>query len=95
MFGLVTGLPFSAAFRVVFAFNQTVASFCPALVGGLARLGGLPTAMVSDNDACIVASRRSGLVTLVEEVAALYGQLLVRPAVLRPYFPLARGSSSG
>lgn len=91
VFGLVTGLPFSAAFRVVFAFNQTVAAFCPALVGGLARLGGLPTAMVSDNDACIVASRRGGLVTLVEEVAALYGHLGLRAVALRPAFPEGKG----
>jgi transposase len=39
VFGLVTGLPFSAAFRVMFAFNKTVAAFCPAMIGGLARLG--------------------------------------------------------
>ena len=91
VFGLVTGLPFSAAFRVVFAFNQTVAAFCPALVGGLARLGGLPKAMVSDNDACIVAARRGGLVTLVDEVAALYGQLAVKAVALRPYFPQGKG----
>jgi len=91
VFGLVTGLPFSAAFRVVFAFNQTVAAFCPALVGGLARLGGLPKVMVSDNDACIVAHRRGGLVTLVDEVAALYGQLGLKPVPLRPYFPEGKG----
>ena len=91
VFGLVTGLPFSAAFRVVFAFDQTTASFCPALVGGLARLGGLPTAMVSDNDTCIVAYRRGGLVRLVEEVATLYGQLGLRPVPLRPYFPEGKG----
>jgi transposase len=91
VFGLVTGLPFSAAFRIVFAFNQTVAAFCPALVGGLARLGGLPTAMVSDNDACIVASRRGGQVRLVDEVAALYGQLGLKPVVLRPAFPQGKG----
>jgi transposase len=91
VFGLVTGLPFSAAFRVVFAFDQTTASFCPALVGGLARLGGLPKAMVSDNDTCIVAHRRGGLVTLVDEVAALYGQLGLKPVPLRPYFPEGKG----
>jgi transposase len=91
VFGLVTGLPFSAGFRVVFAFNKTVAAFCPALVGGLARLGGLPKAMVSDNDACIVASRRGGQVRLVEEVAALYGQLGLKAVPLRPYFPQGKG----
>jgi hypothetical protein len=91
VFGLVTGLPFSAAFRIVFTFDKTVASFCPALIGGLARLGGLPAGMVSDNDACIVASRRGGQVRLVDEVAALYGQLGLRPVVLRPYFPQGKG----
>jgi transposase len=91
VFGLVTGLPFSAAFRIVFAFNKTVAAFCPALVGGLRRLGGLPTAVVSDNDACIVASRRGGQVRLVDEVAGLYGQLGLRAVALRPYFPQGKG----
>ena len=91
VFGLVTGLRFSAAFRVVFAFNQTVAAFCPALVGGLARLGGLPKAMVSDNDSCIVASRRGGTVRLVDEVAGLYGQLGLKAVPLRPYFPQGKG----
>jgi transposase len=91
VFGLVTGLPFSAAFRIVFAFDKTVASFCPALVGGLQRVGGLPKAMVSDNDACIVASRRGGRVRLVDEVAALYGQLGLKPIALRPYFPQGKG----
>lgn len=91
VFGLVTGLPASAAFRVVFTFDKTVGSFCPALTGGLARLGGLPAGMVSDNDACIVASRRGGQVRLVDEVAALYGQLGLRPVVLRPSFPQGKG----
>jgi transposase len=91
VFGLVTGLPFSAGFRVVFAFNKTVAAFCPAMVGGLTRLGGLPKVMVSDNDACIVASRRAGVVTLVAEVAALYGHLGLKSVPLRPYFPEGKG----
>jgi transposase len=91
VFGLVTGLPFSAAFRIVFAFSKTVSAFCPALVGGLRRLGGLPKAMVSDNDACIVASRRGGQVRLVDEVAALHGQLGLKPVVLRPAFPQGKG----
>jgi hypothetical protein len=91
VFGLVTGLPFSAAFRIVFSFSKTVAAFCPALVGGLARLGGLPKAMVSDSDACIVASRRGGVVRLVDEVAALYGQLGLKAVPLRPYFPQGMG----
>ena len=72
-------------------FPDTVAAFCPALVGGLARLGGLPKGMVSDNDACIVAWRRAGQVRLVDEVAALYGQLGLKPVVLRPAFPQGKG----
>jgi transposase len=75
VFGLVTGLPFSAALRVVFTLATTTAAFCPALIGGLARLGGLPKAVVCDNDTSIVASRRGGLVRLVEEVACLYRPL--------------------
>jgi len=84
VFGLVTGLPFCGAFRVVFTFTKTVSAFCPALIGGLSRLGGLPRALVSDNDSCIVASRRGGMVTLVGEVAALYGHLGLRAV---PFLP--------
>jgi len=90
-FGLVTGLPFSAAFRVVFTLNRTTAAFLPALFRGLHRLGGLPRGLVFDNDAAIVASRRGGLVTLVEEVAAAYGQLGLKPVPLRPAFPQGKG----
>jgi hypothetical protein len=46
---------------------------------------------VSDNDAGIVAGRRGGVVRLVEEVAALYGALGLRPVVLRPRFPQGKG----
>ena len=59
--------------------------------GCLQRLGGLPGAIVSDNDAAIVASRRGGTVRLVAEVAALYGGLGLRPVVLRPRFPEGKG----
>jgi transposase len=90
-FGLVTGLPFSAAFRVVFTLTRTTAGYLPALLGGLWRLGGLPKGLVSDNDAAIVASRRGGMVTLVEEVAAAYGQLGLRAVPLRPAFPEGKG----
>ena len=47
-FGLVTGLPFSAGFRVVFTLARTTAAFLPALLGGLHRLGGLPTGVGAD-----------------------------------------------
>jgi hypothetical protein len=39
----------------------------------------------------MAASRRGGRVRLVDEVAALYGQLGLRPVVLRPYFPQGKG----
>lgn len=90
--GLVASLPASAALRVVFTLCCTTAAFCAALLGCLTRLGGLPQAIVTDNDAGIVASRRGGTVRLVEEVAALYGTLGLRPVVLRPRFPQGKGA---
>jgi DNA-binding Lrp family transcriptional regulator len=90
-FGLVATLPASAAVRVVFTLARTTAEYCAALLGCLERLGGLPEAVVTDNDAGIVASRRGGVVRLVSEVAALYGALGLRPVVLRPRFPQGKG----
>lgn len=88
---LVTGLPFSAAFRVVFAFSRTTAAFLPCLLGGLGRLGGLPAGLVFDNDSGIVASRAGGQVRLVGEVAATLGQLGIKGIALRPAFPQGKG----
>jgi transposase len=90
-FGLVTGLPFSAGFRVVFTLQRTTAAFLPALLGCLHRLGGLPTGLVVDNDAAIVASRAGGTVRLVDEVAATLGQLGIKAIPLRPAFPQGKG----
>ena len=90
-FGLVLSLPASAALRVVFTLACGVAEFCAAFIGCLQRLGGLPGGIVSDNDTTIVACRRGGTVRLVEEVAALYGTLGLRPVVLRPRFPQGKG----
>lgn len=90
-FGLVTGLPYSASFRVVFAFQRTTAAFLPSLLGGLWRLGGLPSGLVFDNDSGIVASRTGGQVRLVGEVAGALGQLGVRGVPLRPAFPQGKG----
>jgi transposase len=90
-FGLVTGLPFSAAFRVVFAFQRTTAAFLPALLGGLWRLGGLPSGLVFDNDSGIVASRAGGQIRLVTEVASTLGQLGIKGIALRPAFPQGKG----
>lgn len=88
---LVTGLPFSAAFRVVFAFARTTAAFLPCLLGGLGRLGGLPSGLVFDNDSGIVASRVGGQVRLVDEVASTLGQLAIKGVALRPAFPQGKG----
>ncbi len=90
-FALVTGLPFSAAFRVVFAFQRTTAAFLHALLGGFWRLGGLPTGLVFGNDSGIVASRAGGQVRLVEEVASTLGQLGIKGVPLRPAFPQGKG----
>lgn len=87
----MTGLPFSAAFRVVFAFARTTAAFLPCLLGGFDRLGGLPSGLVFDNDSGIVASCTGGQVRLVPEVAAALGQLGIKGIALRPAFPQGKG----
>ena len=93
-FGLVMSLPASAAVRVVFTLARTTAEYCAALLGCLERLGGLPEAVVSDNDAGIVASRRGGVVRLVEEVAALYGRWACGRWSCGPASPRARVRSN-
>jgi transposase len=90
-FGLVASLPHSAAHATVFTFSKTTADFCPALVGCLERLGGVPQAAVLDNDTAMVKPRRGGRAQLVDDVAALFGALCLRPIVLRPRFPEGKG----
>lgn len=90
-FGLVVSLPHSAAHAAVFTFSKTTADFCPALVGCLERLGGVPQAAVLDNDTAMVKPRRGGPAQLVDDVAALFGALCLRPVVLRPRFPEGKG----
>jgi transposase len=90
-FGLVTSLPHSAAHATVFTFSKTTADFSPALVGCLERLGGVPRAMVLDNDPAMVKPRRGGTAQLVDDVAALFGALCLKPIVLRPRFPEGKG----
>jgi transposase len=90
-FGLVTTLPHSAAHATVFTFARTTPDFCAAALGCFVRLGGVPLKAVTDNEGCIVKPRRGGRARLVDEVAALFGQLLVRPVVLRPRFPEGKG----
>jgi transposase len=90
-FGLVTTLPHSAAHATVFTFGRTTPEFVAAALGCFTRLGGVPEKAVTDNEGCIVKPRRGGPPRLVDEVAALFGHLLVRPVVLRPRFPEGKG----
>lgn len=46
---------------------------------------------VLDNDTAMVAPRRGGVIRLVDDVAALFGALCLRPIVLRPRFPEGKG----
>ena len=89
--GLVTTLPHSAAHATVFTFGRTTADFLVAALGCFERLGGVPEKAVTDNEGCIVKPRRGGSPRLVDDVAALFGQLLIRPIVLRPRFPEGKG----
>jgi len=89
--GLVASLPHSAAHATVFTFSKTTADFCPALLGCLERLGGVARAAVLDNDTAMVKPRRGGPAQLVDDVAALFGALSLRPVVLRPRFPEGKG----
>lgn len=90
-FGLVTTLPHSAAHSTVFTFGRTTPEFCAATLGCFERLGGVPEKAVADNEGCIVAGRPGGRARLTDAVAALFGQLLVKPLILRPRFPEGKG----
>jgi transposase len=90
-FGLVATLPHSAAHAAFFTFGRTTPEFCAAALGCFIRLGGVPEKVITDNEACIVKPRRGGPARFVEEVAGLFGQLLVRPVALRPRFPEGKG----
>jgi len=90
-FGLLASLPHSMAHACTFTFGRTTADLCPALVRCFTQLGGIPTAVVVDNDASIVGSRRGGMVTLVDDVAAQLGQLAIKAIPLRPRFAEGKG----
>jgi transposase len=92
-FGLVTTLPFSAAHAMTFTFSRTVGDLRVALLGNLERLGGVPEALVFDNDASVVATGSGARARLHPEVAGLLGALRTRPVVLRPGSPEAKGSA--
>ena len=90
-FGLVTSLPHSGAHAAVLSFTRTVADVRPSLLACLERLGGVPEALVFDNDASVVARRESGRARLHPEVAALLGALMARAIVLHPRRPTSKG----
>ncbi|HXP33189.1 MAG TPA: hypothetical protein VN820_04185, partial [Acidimicrobiales bacterium] len=90
-FGLVTTLPFSAAHAIPFTLSRTVGDLRTALLACLETLGGVPEALVFDNDASVVASGTGTRARLHPEVAGLLGALHARPVVLRPASPEAKG----
>lgn len=91
-FGLVTTLPFSAAHAMTFTLTRTVGDLRPALVGCLARLGGVPDRLVFDNDPSVVASGSGARARLHDEVTGLLGALHTKPVVLRPARPTSKGN---
>ncbi len=90
-YGWVTTLPHSAAHAVVFSLSKTMADFLQAALGCFGRLGGVPEAMVVDNDSSIVASGVGKTAVLHPEVAALCGYLSMRLIVLEPGKPESKG----
>lgn len=90
-YGWVTTLPHSAAHATVFSFSKTMADVLAATLGCLERLGGVPEAMVVDNDPSIVASGVGRRAVLHPEVAALCGHLGMRVIVLEPRRPESKG----
>jgi hypothetical protein len=75
----------------VFSFTKTMADFLQAVLGCLTRLGGVPDAMVVDNDSSIVADGVGRNARLHPEVAALCGHLGMRLIVLDPGKPESKG----
>jgi len=90
-YGWVTTLPHSAAHAVVFSLSKTMADFLQAALGCFQRLGGVPEAMVVDNDSSIVADGVGKRAVLHPEVAALCGYLGMRLIVLDPGKPESKG----
>lgn len=88
--GFVTTLPFSAAHAVVFTHSQTTADALPALLGCLARLGGVPAKLVMDRDSSLVTRGRRP--RPLDELAALLGALSMGHIVLPRRSPQSKGS---
>ena len=91
-YGFVTALPFSAAHSVVFTHSQTTADVLPALLGCLARLGGVPRKLVMDRDSSLVARTHRRRPRPVDELAALLGALSMGHVVLPACSPQSKGS---
>jgi transposase len=90
-FGLVATLPWSGAHAVTFTLGRTVGDLRHALVGCLGRLGGVPEALVFDNDASVVASGSGSRARLHDEVLGLLGALRTRAIILRRARPTSKG----
>ena len=90
-YGWVMTLPHSAAHAAVFSFHKTMADYLQAALGCLQRLGGVPEAMVVDNDSSIIAQGTGRRAVLHPEVAALCGHLGMRLIVLDPGKPESKG----
>jgi transposase len=90
-YGWVTTLPHSAAHATVFSFGKTMPDLLHGVLGCFQRLGGVPDAMVVDNDSSIVASGVGRNAILHPEVSALCGHLGMRLIVLDPGKPESKG----
>jgi len=90
-YGLVATLPHSAAHATVFAHSKTLGDVRPAFLGCFTRLGGVPEAVVVDNDPSIVASGKGRTAKVHDEIAALFGALEVKLIVLEPGRPESKG----
>jgi len=91
VYGWVTTLPHSAAHAVVYSLSKTMADFLQAALGCFQRLGGVPEAMVVDNDSSIIAGGVGKRAVLHAEVAALCGFLGLKLIVLDPGKPESKG----
>ncbi len=91
LYALVATLPHSAAHAAVFTHSKTLADIRPAFVSCFRRLGGVPEAVVVDNDAAIVAAGRGRTARLHDEIAALFGHLGAKVIVLEPGRPESKG----
>jgi len=90
-YGFVATLPHSAAHATVFSHSKTLADVRPAFVGCFRRLGGVPEAVVVDNDSSIVAAGKGRTAKVHDEIVALFGHLGARLIVLEPGRPQSKG----